>query len=213
MADLIGWIHRLEGLELYDLSLSQPIESLKDLLASVAHPAEVRHLSLARLGVVVTRDRLLHFEDVSTTLAAFIGLSSLDFRPSAFHRDCLPGFRALPLLNTLTFYPLTGGSVSVDDVKALISGLEKLPSLRKIELQQVVNASTHLLWKEWQQRGGERYVAWSEDFTLSGVADLLEFADKEGVGLEGLAVDLARAELARRRKAAEASKASIQGCA
>uniref|UniRef100_A0A0K3CQ09 BY PROTMAP: gi/342318918/gb/EGU10874.1/ Cell wall surface anchored protein [Rhodotorula glutinis ATCC 204091] n=1 Tax=Rhodotorula toruloides TaxID=5286 RepID=A0A0K3CQ09_RHOTO len=209
--DLIRWMDRLEGLSLFDVSWTRPIESLKDLLDSVSQPIGVQQLSLARIGAVVANGRLQYLEDdVSSVLPSFTGLTArLEFFTGAFHRDCLPVICGMQHLQKLIFHPSTCDSTH--DLKGLVSGLAKSSNLRKIVLNQVVDASLLPLWDVWREKGISRYHGWTDDFTLEGLADLLEIADEKGVKFEGLAVDLVREELARRRKAADTSKASRQG--
>ncbi|BGP11641.1 hypothetical protein NBRC10512_001466 [Rhodotorula toruloides] len=174
-------------------------DSLAALLEEVPEPDSVIFLSLCRMGCD---------ENLGRALRKFDCLSvGVEFRAGTWHRDCVSALRDMKLLKEITLDAWT--TITTDDLACLITGPKKHPSLETIDLQNIRDVGSNPYGTdsdsddEW-----ERYDGWTDDFTLKGLADLLEVADKEGVKCEGLAVKLARQELACRRRAAAASKAS-----
>ncbi|BGP27877.1 hypothetical protein JCM10295v2_006855 [Rhodotorula toruloides] len=205
--DFLCWLRRPRMLVMYDLTRGHSEDSLASLLANVQEPEEVRSLGLLRLSGPI--------EQLGGTLECFSNLLAIKFRAGGFSSGCIADLGRMEKLKHIDF--VYGAKLTIEDLASLISGPCKPPQLDAVALVLVWDNYADLAAqyggdpldyaRECEMDGLPRYSGWTDDFTLEGLADLVETADKECIKLTGLAVKLAREELTCRKRLRELEEA------
>ncbi|BGO95879.1 hypothetical protein NBRC10512_001467 [Rhodotorula toruloides] len=205
--DFVHWLRASDALYLHDYSTARTDDSFASFLDVVRDPQEVNGLSFLRLSQPT--------EDLHVALRRFTNLYGIEFRTGTSLHSCLETVRGLKHIERLYFF--TGAEVSTTDLKSLVSGPDKLPVLSLVGINLVFDHCEYLAidlggepddWEdEFEYSDVPQYDGWTDVFTLAGLADLLKLADKEGIEFEGLAVKLARKELAYRKRLRESEEA------
>ncbi|GAA5839768.1 hypothetical protein JCM9279_005163 [Rhodotorula babjevae] len=128
-------------------------------------------------------------------ISSFRRLQSLELWRGTWSSAMLPVLHNLDSLEELYFQEVP---ISIDDVRAMLDGPQKISKLKRVYL----NVTTYDYWNVYDLR-------WTPGFSLDGLVDLLPVAERVGVRLEGNAADTARAEVKvreqRERNAAAAA--------
>ncbi|GAA6039754.1 hypothetical protein JCM8097_004202 [Rhodosporidiobolus ruineniae] len=175
--DLIS-LFNIDSLTLHDIS---PVDAFSPtpILRAVRYKGNLSALAVRHLG--------LHDAVDPALLATFPNLSSLTLDPATLSPSGLAALSSLTSLTRLVFGP--NSLVSSADLVPLLSGPNKLPSLRTLRLDVV-----HKPHSDFYAVDPLAYSGWTSSFTLKGVGELLDLAEKEDIKLTGLAVALVKRE-------------------
>ncbi|BGP43781.1 Mitochondrial translocator assembly and maintenance protein 41 [Rhodotorula kratochvilovae] len=177
VADLISSYDIILGLVLRDdAEASHGI--LPTLLQAIRDPSSVYALSLDQAA----NDPA----PLTQELARFPELEVIEFRHGTYTPAMLPLLQGLQNLEELYF--CQGTRISISDLCSLVSGPSRAQKLKSIRLNLLSYSDDY-----------ERWVGWSDDFTISGVVKLLELAHEADVKLYGVAVEIARDSVEHRR--------------
>ncbi|BGP43794.1 hypothetical protein JCM10449v2_007851 [Rhodotorula kratochvilovae] len=175
---LLGATSEVTSLWLHDRrDASVPVAHLGPLLSSLSSPASVNLLSIADLRPSLT-------PSIETRISALINLEKLEFRRGTWSSSLLADLHSLEHLTELYFHTDLG--VSTVDLLALVEGPQRIKNLELLVVTRLETAPR----------------AWSPTFTLDGMVQLVEAADRRGMRVSGTTVRRARVEMARREEEA-----------
>ncbi|GAA6054793.1 hypothetical protein JCM3770_007437 [Rhodotorula araucariae] len=194
LADLPDLLASTPPLHSLRLAVSRGIPSglLSTLLQSVAHPSALCSLTLCQ--------HRYPCEDLSAVLPLFPSLCMLEFGGGASTATLVPALSVLPALFHLS--SIYNSPLVDADLLALIdataSAMQREPTVDVFAVFPSVASRC-------DDAGDD--PGWTDQFTLAGMVDVVEAADKAGVNIHGLAVARARQEQERRRRAFGTSSA------
>ncbi|BGP20439.1 hypothetical protein JCM10213_001553 [Rhodosporidiobolus nylandii] len=129
--------------------------------------------------------------DIFTILSTFPNLENVEFVPPVPFAPLLPALCGLPHLRRL--FALAGNPVPTADLKQLVTGSTKPPSLERIALNTL-----------WYCGNGCCEYGWTPDFRLEGLIEVLGLASASGIELTGGAAAQAQLVIEGRKQVAEA---------
>jgi len=144
-----------------------------------------------------------NLEDFSPVFRKFANLETLDIGLGTSRQ-------VLDTINHTNFPKLTtlvlrrGVQFSIEQIKSLISGAEKLSKLKEIELRIVVRDPAILEDKDyqysWERDEVDGPYGLIDGITAKGLEEIVHLADKEGLTLTGYAAEFARREIGSRKE-------------
>ncbi|GAA5823741.1 hypothetical protein JCM5353_008577 [Sporobolomyces roseus] len=196
--DFISFFPNVVKFDIYERTKDPEISRLLPILERLPDPESMTFLRLLSL---CTRD---YSEDLSSILPKFKNVSNLSFGPGTLNTKWfdLINYTTFPRLELLCFGYRT--DVSTEQLKSLISGEKKLVSLRRLDLALIMKdpdiAGDRDYERDYDMGGWLAPLGFTAKFTSKGMEEIVELADREGMHLEGYAVELARRETESRKK-------------
>jgi len=196
--DFISFFPNVVKFDIYERTKDPETSRLLPILERLPDPESMTFLRLLSL---CTRD---YSEDLSSILPRFKNVSNLSFGPGTLNPKSfdLINYTTFPRLELLCFGYRT--DVSTEQLKSLISGEKKLVGLRRLDLALIMKdpdiAGDRDYERDYDMGGWLAPLGFTAKFTSKGMEEIVELADREGMHLEGYAVDLARRETKSRKK-------------